>query len=284
MSKYLDISLRHFEEQGQLPATSLSCALRDLGGGWRDPVLAYADGTQTAVGYALGSLGAVRLTAREVQLYRLLQGQKQAYLLDCAGVCFGAANRGRIRRSIMGDSLKLAVPVYIVYSLYDAPPGPDAAEQLRQDIAALLRKLQAAGCDALGFGCLAVRSFSTLPDWLQSGWRQRFTSLKIDVTVDARPRQQPLLQHRLTFHGRYGIIQSRKRKSSTGTCPVCFLRVLGNTRGCGLHPRRFHLAKERNGPPLLRLCGAHAGAVSQGCRLCPGSFTGVGGASRPSAP
>ena len=122
------------------------------------------------------------------------------------------------------------------------------------------------------------------PDWLQGGWRQRFTSLKIDVTVDARPRQQPLLQHRLTFHGRYGIIQSRKRKSSTGTCPVCFLRVLGNTRGCGLHPRRFHLAKERNGPPLLRLCGAHAGAVSQGCRLCPGSFTGVGGASLPSAP
>ena len=193
LSKYLDIALRHWEEQGAIPATSLSCALRDIDGGWRDPVLAYTDGESYAGAYALGSAESLLLTPEETQLCRLLRGESQAWRLQYAGHEYGAAARGSAKREVRNGALTLRLPVWITYSLYDAAPDPGAAEALRGEAEALLRRLQAAGCDALGFGCSAVRSYATLPEWLQSGWRARFREAPLRVEVDAKTRQQPLL-------------------------------------------------------------------------------------------
>ncbi|MBQ9197116.1 MAG: hypothetical protein IJ157_07710 [Clostridia bacterium] len=192
LSKYLDISLRHAEEQGMLPATSLSCALRDLSGPWRDPVLAYADTGKVPQGAAMGSLGITLLTSREVQLYRLLRGESQALLLKSGGRYYGVSARGRAKREVTGSTLLLTVPVYITYSLYDAPPDEEAANQLQSELQSFLRRLQAAGCDALGFGCAAVREYDTLPEWLSSGWESRYRRADAIVRVEARARQQPL--------------------------------------------------------------------------------------------
>ena len=192
LSKYLDISLRHSEEQGMLPATSLSGALRDLGGCWRDPVLAYL-GSEDERGYAIGSRGALLLTPQEVQLYRLVRGESQAYTLRDGGHFYGVVSRGSVRRGLAGNTLILEVPAYITYSLYDEPPASSAALKLQEEIASFLRRLQSAGCDALGFGCVAARSFSTLPEWLASDWPQRYAGADIQVVVEAKFRQQPLL-------------------------------------------------------------------------------------------
>ena len=192
LSKYLDISLKHYEQQGVLPATSLSGALRDLGGCWRDPVLAYSGGGE-ARGYAIGSLGTLLLTPEEVQLYRLIRGESQSYMLASDGRFYGTASRGRARRSVAGNTLILELPVYITYSLYDEPPGPGAALKLQEEIQAFLHRLQSVGCDALGFGCAAVQGFSTLPEWLASGWPQRYAGADIQVVVEGKARQQPLL-------------------------------------------------------------------------------------------
>ena len=190
LSKYLDISLRHYEEQGRLPATSLSGALRDLGGCWRDPVLAYL--TDGGGGYAIGAKGVLKLSPEEVQLYRLLRGESQAYALTDGGHDYGVVARGKARCGVKGNTLALEAPVYITYSLYDEAPSPDAALILQEEIAALLRRLQSVGCDALGFGCIAVREFSTLNEWLGSGWHARYAGAEISVIVKSKARQQPL--------------------------------------------------------------------------------------------
>ena len=193
LSKYLDISLRHYEQQGAIPATSLSCALRDLGSPWRDPVLAFTDGENYAGAYALGPEGALRLTPEETQLYRLIRGESQALLLERGGRYFGAANRGRVKRKIEDDTMILELPVYITYGLADPPPDAGASETLAGKTRALIARLRDAGCDALGFGCEAARGFSTLDAWLQSDWRERYKRMNVRVEVDARPRAQPVL-------------------------------------------------------------------------------------------
>lgn len=193
LSKYLDVSLRHYEEQGVIPATSLSCALRDVSGPWRDPVLAYTDGAEEVGGYALGTAGGLRLSREEIQLYRLLQGEKSACLLEYGGRYYGAAGRGPIRKRVSGDALLLELPVSITYSLADERPAPGAEAALEDRVRALVEKLQAAGCDALGFGCRAARDYATLPDWLASGWPDRYRALSLRVEISAQYRQQPVL-------------------------------------------------------------------------------------------
>lgn len=190
LSKYLDISLAHFEDQGILPATSLSSALRDLGGPWRDPVLAYAG--DNGGGYAIGTAGTLILTGREVQLLRLMKGESQDYLLSFGGGHYGVSLRGRAACRAADDALTLALPVYLTYSLYSDPPAPGAEQALQAEIEALLARLQGIGCDALGFGCQAVRNYPTLPAWLQSDWPQRYRQAAIRVDVQAQARQQPI--------------------------------------------------------------------------------------------
>ena len=192
MSKYLDISLRYHEQQGNIPATSLGCALRDLTGPWRDPVLAYSDG-ETGGGYALGDREAAILSAQEVRLFRLLQGESQDYLLRDGGRYLGVQPRGRAKCRIADGALILTVPVYLTYSLHDDPPRPEAEDALRDAVEALLHRLQAAGCDALGFGCAAARQYGTLTDWLHCGWPDRYRAAPIRVEIDSKVRQQPLL-------------------------------------------------------------------------------------------
>ena len=69
---------------------------------------------------------------------------------------------------------------------------PGAEQALQAEIEALLARLQGIGCDALGFGCQAVRDYPTLPAWLQSDWPQRYRQASIRVDVQAQARQQPI--------------------------------------------------------------------------------------------
>ena len=194
LSRYLDMSRQHDAQQGSLPETTLSEALRDLSGPWRDPILDYGDGAEDIGGYALGSAGHALLSRQEVQLYRLARGQGQTLLLKAGGQTYGVESRGApTLRVEADDTLVLHLPVYIAYSLYDAPPGEAAAQALREALTGLIIRLQAAGCDALGFGCQAARRYGTLQQWLAADWPGRYRRASLRVEIDARPRQQPLL-------------------------------------------------------------------------------------------
>lgn len=186
LSKYLDIALSHIEAEGRIPATALSCAVRDLSGPWRSPLLAWTEGGA----YALGSRQNGLLTPEQVQLFRLITGESQQYRLQG----LGCSLRGRARLGVETengqDTLQLRLPVTLTYSVYENPPAPGAENLLQQQIAELLGRLQALGCDALGFGCMAVRRYDTLAAWLQSGWPERFCQARISVTVEAKYRQE----------------------------------------------------------------------------------------------
>ena len=186
LSKYLDIALSHIEAEGRIPATALSCAVRDLSGPWRSPLLAWTEGGA----YALGSRQNGLLTAEQVQLFRLITGESQQYRLQG----MGCSLRGRAHLAVEAengqDTLLLRLPVTLTYSVYENPPAPGAEDLLQQQVAALLDRLQALGCDALGFGCMAVRRYGTLAAWLQSGWPERFCQARVSVTVEAKYRQE----------------------------------------------------------------------------------------------
>ena len=192
LSKYLDIFLQHQETLGTLPATSLAAALRDLCGPWRDPVLAWTEGG----GYALNAQGqGTLLSPEEVQLLRLITGESQSCRLAHDGRYYTVSLRHgaerRIEKSGEAPVLVLRLPVLIRYSVYENPPAPGPEEALRAAAEALLAHLQAAGCDALGFGCIAVRDCGNLLQWLQSDWPEQYRSAAVRVGIDAAFRQQP---------------------------------------------------------------------------------------------
>ena len=177
LSKYLDIALQHFEQQGSIPATSLSCALRDLSGSWRDPLLAYCDGEAHAGALALGSAGSLLLTEEEVQLFRLLMGDTQSFLLSEGERYYGVSLRRCTRKAVEktdgGSILVLRLPVTFFYSVYENAPAGDPSAALEKKVRALLGRLQSVGCDALGFGCAAVREYATLQAWQRGDWPRR---------------------------------------------------------------------------------------------------------------
>ena len=190
LSKYLDITLAHAETEGRIPATSLSCAVRDLSGHWRDPILAWTAGG----GYALGTAAGGQLTGSQVQLFRLIRGEKQNYRLLWQGRACGVSPRGAAQLTVETengqDTLRLYLPVTLTYSVYEDPPAPGAEEALRGEVEELLKALQAFGCDALGFGCQAVRGYATLPEWLNSDWPRRYRQAAARVELDVLLRQE----------------------------------------------------------------------------------------------
>ena len=195
LSKYLDLSMQHAQQQGDIPTTTLACALRDMTGPWRDPLLtaaeAGAEGVRYEGAWAVGAGGETTyLSGREVQLFRLLQGEKQALLVECGGRSFAVEGRGGVERAVVGDTLRVRLPVTLIYSLYEQAPPPETARVLEEELAALVHKLQQARCDGLGFGCDAVRQYARLGDWLASDWPGRYAQARVEVRVEARARQE----------------------------------------------------------------------------------------------
>ena len=198
LSKYLDITLNHYEQQGQIPTTSLADAIRDLCGAWRDPLLAYADPDSAYAGaLAVGAQGRLLLSGEETQLCRLMLGQSQTLLFRHEGRTYGAEPRGAAQLSIISDSerptLLLRLPLVIAYSLYDGMPAAGVAAALEAELTAVLHKLQSVGCDPLGFGCQAVRQYDTLLQWQSSDWPAQYQAADIRVEVEAKYRQQRVL-------------------------------------------------------------------------------------------
>lgn len=226
LSTYLDVTLDSLRLKGYIPTAPLSALLRDLNCVWRDPLIAFAafqgenaDGTDSAddgrpvdqaagtlprsgtdmgeyVGaLAVGSRGQLTLlTGYEVQLYHLLTGAKQAMALGVEEQYFNVSPRAGRKMRILSENgretLYLYLPVTVEYSAFLQDPSRNVAAYLEQQAEDLLRKLKAGGCDALGYGCIAVRKYKTFFEWSQSGWPMRYQSADVRVEVKAVYRQQ----------------------------------------------------------------------------------------------
>lgn len=226
LSTYLDVTLDSLREKGFIPTATLSSLLRDISSAWRDPLIAFAafageneQGKDTAqddrpvdllpgtlpvsgssmgeyVGaLAVGSAGKnVLLTGYEVQLYHLLTGEVRSMAFGVDGEYFDVRPRGKSRLSIQKENgqeaLCLFLPVTVEYSAFRDAPAQDVARHLEKEAEALIKKLQSASCDALGYGCVAVREYLTLFDWAQSNWESRYQTADVRVEVSVVLRQQ----------------------------------------------------------------------------------------------
>lgn len=226
LSTYLDVTLDSLREKGFIPTATLSALLRDLGCAWRDPLIACAAfakenekgadesaldrpvdqpaGTLPVSGSAMGEyIGALAvgsggqsalLTGYEVQLYHLITGQITGMAIGVEGEYFDVLPRGRSHLSIENKNgqevLCLHLPVTVEYSAFREAPTQDIAAHLEGEIARFLRTLQAASCDALGYGSLAARQHLTLFSFSQSGWEHRYPEAEIRVQVSVTLRQQ----------------------------------------------------------------------------------------------
>lgn len=222
LSKYLDVTLENYSRQGYIPATTFAAAYRDLGGALRHPLVTYASlnlyddldapqdgqpldvpsgdlprqGAETAeyIGaVAMGDGKYAILTAYEMQLYHLITGGAQTLYFEYDGRYYSAATQRRRKLHIEetdGHSvLTLELPVVIEYSIFSGEAQAGVTAFLEGEISALLHKLQAVGCDALGFGSVAVRRFASLYDWNAYAWNTRYRQADIVVQVKALMRQ-----------------------------------------------------------------------------------------------
>lgn len=226
LSTYLDVTLDSLRQKGYIPTGTLSALLRDLHCTWRDPLIAYAafqgdkgGGEDTAdvnrpvdqlagtlprkgtdMGEYIGALAVgaqgqqTLLTGYEVQLYHLLVGEDQTMALGVDGKYFNVSSRAgrkmRIENENDSEVLYLHLPVIVEYSAFRDYPREDVQGQLKREAEALLRKLQSGGCDALGYGCLAVRRYKTSFEWAADDWPARYRKADVRVEVDVVFRQQ----------------------------------------------------------------------------------------------
>lgn len=226
LSTYLDVTLDSLREKGFIPTATLSSLLRDISSAWRDPLIAFAafsaentagedtasadrpvdqlSGTLPVAGSSLGEyVGALAvgsggdfalLTGYEVQLYHLLTGEAESMAFGVDGQYFDVRPRGKSRLSLAKENgqevLCLHLPVTVEYSAFRDAPTQDIAGHLKMEAEKLVKKLQLAACDALGYGGVAAREYATFFDFAQSGWEGRYQAAGVRISVDVVLRQQ----------------------------------------------------------------------------------------------
>ena len=139
------------------------------------------------LGTALFSGGTMTgtLTGSETSSLCLLMGRAQSRTVFAGGAQYRVNQNTRVKRSIDSEGT-LCVDVRVSLTLL-AGEAEMTEAQLAADIegraAELLRRLQAASCDAPGFGRVAVRSAWDIPSWEAQDWQRRFEAAPIRVSV-----------------------------------------------------------------------------------------------------
>ena len=64
--------------------------------------------------------------------------------------------------------------------------GEEIAASLAQDCVSVLHKLQAASCDAVGFGRIQIRRYPDIPAWERSGWAAQYESRPVRVSAEIK--------------------------------------------------------------------------------------------------
>ena len=215
LSQYLRVLFEHFEKLGTIPPdASLSGVISAMESGMTDAAAVYAaandfTGTLSLSGESetdrlpghlprtsparneyLGSAifsGARMvgtLTGEETTMLRLLLGEATAtsFVLDEAMVQVGrrAWVSRALRREGDADVLDVRISMSLLVSAGALEnTAAQVSAKVERSAAQLIAKLQAAGCDALGFGYLAARGYGDIPSWEASGWPERYRKAEV---------------------------------------------------------------------------------------------------------
>lgn len=187
LSKSIDVMVQARHEQGVIPTCAASMLLRF--GSRQSPVLCGAE--STAEGLLLSGAwltdadGLVRnfLPPEETQILLLMQGKltRTQLLLPEHAIHLTEASTS-IR--LMEDTA--VCRVNLRYDRADLTPQAVSAETA-QACLDVLKRLQAAGCDALGLGRKAIWLFGSMADWRDSDFPARLQNLRWTVEVRSEP-------------------------------------------------------------------------------------------------
>lgn len=223
LSRYAENTLANYAGKGFTPSTDLCAAVRDWGGGFRDPLLILGavndfsapstlDGENSLSAQAgdlprksaepVEMFGAAAtdgvsvsgyLTGYEMALLHLLSGHVEALTLETNGVPLhitaeAPASIG-VELNARPVTLKIDARCVIHYPAGSPPDEKAVSARLENEIAAVIRHLQALRCDGVGFGAAAARRFLTVGQWEAFGWKQKYTEASLSVTVTSRSQE-----------------------------------------------------------------------------------------------
>ncbi len=223
LSRYAENTLANYAGKGYTPSTDLCEGRRDLGGGFQDPLFIlgavndFSDADAPESGNTLfaeaGALprkspeavemfGAAAtdgvcvcgyLTGYEMALVHLIEGHVEALTVEADGVPLHitASGPAALYLDLSSDPavLRVAVRCEARYSPGAAVEKSSVQALLEKDILSLITRLQAMGCDGLGFGRCAVTRFLTVQDWEAFQWRSVYAAAQAQVRVTVQCRE-----------------------------------------------------------------------------------------------
>lgn len=216
LSKYLEVLFEHYEQLDVIPPSpSLSAVIAAMESQTIDAAAVYADGNdfdstlvlrgasdtdrlpghlpRTApagneyMGSALfsGSRMTGVLTGSETGLLRLMAGKSDTRITVIDGAQYKTRLATRSRRHIEPDGT-LCVSLSLALTLTAGEQkrtSDEIAADIERSCVSVLQKLQAASCDAVGFGRIAVRAYPDIPAWESSDWDTRYPQAQVRVAT-----------------------------------------------------------------------------------------------------
>lgn len=125
------------------------------------------------------------LTGDETALLCLMMGRAQQRTVFIGNAQYKTNLRTRVRRAIAEDgALSVRIGMNLTRIAGEAGEAPDAiAREIEQSCVQVLRRLQAASCDAAGFGLIAARRYPDIPAWEAAGWENAYEALPVRVSA-----------------------------------------------------------------------------------------------------
>ncbi|MBR3796045.1 MAG: hypothetical protein IKK34_08475 [Clostridia bacterium] len=213
LSKYLEVLFDHFSEMDAIPpGAQLASVIAAMQSSTGDAAVVYAAGnsfdstlvldgesdldrlpghlprTSPAeneyLGSALfsGSRMTGVLTGEETGLLCLMMGKAQRRTTFIGDAQYKTNLHTRVSRSLSREDGALEVSVHmsltrIAGDAYE--PAGLIAGRIESGCISVLQKLQAASCDAVGFGRAAIRTCPTIPDWEEKNWMKTYETLPV---------------------------------------------------------------------------------------------------------
>ena len=128
------------------------------------------------------------LTGSETGLLCLMAGKSGTRISVIDGAQYKTRLATRARRKIESDgtlSVSLTLTLTLTAGEQQRTSGEIAAD-IERSCASVLQKLQAASCDAVGFGRIAVRAYPDIPTWESADWDTRYPQAPVRVATDLR--------------------------------------------------------------------------------------------------
>ena len=128
------------------------------------------------------------LTGSETGLLCLMAGKSGTRISVIDGAQYKTRLATRARREIESDgtlSVSLTLTLTLTAGEQQRTSGEIAAD-IERSCVSVLQKLQAASCDAVGFGRIAVRAYPDIPAWESADWDTRYPQAPVRVATDLR--------------------------------------------------------------------------------------------------